>query len=148
MKTCFKCGVCQPRANFYKHSQMADGLLGKCKACTRADVATHRGENIEKIREYDRNRGKTEKRKEASKKALQKWRESDQRITQCHNAVARAIQSGALQRQPCAVCGSDDAVAHHESYSKPLDVVFYCQAHHKQRHAEMKKSGINPLALE
>lgn len=35
-KTCFKCGASKARSEFYKHPKMADGLLGKCKSCTRS----------------------------------------------------------------------------------------------------------------
>lgn len=38
-KPCFKCTVEKPIEQFYKHAKMGDGHLGKCKECTRADVA-------------------------------------------------------------------------------------------------------------
>lgn len=41
-KTCFKCLRTLERSEFYKHSAMSDGLLGKCKQCTRKDSEDNR----------------------------------------------------------------------------------------------------------
>ena len=39
------------------------------------------------------------------------------------------------QREDCAVCGDTETEAHHEDYSKPLDVIWLCSSCHKQVHS-------------
>lgn len=49
--------------------------------------------------------------------------------------VRRAVRSGRLVRGVCA-CGSVETFAHHEDYSKPLDVRWLCRACHRAEHEE------------
>lgn len=50
-------------------------------------------------------------------------------------ATSKAISSGRLVRQPCEVCGALEVEAHHDDYSKPLDVRWLCPEHHRAHHA-------------
>jgi len=138
MKTCFKCNLSQPLTEFYKHNAMADGYLNKCRTCTKKDANNHRSKNIEKIRQYDRERSKNPQRIELHKEQTKMWRMVDKRRVKCHNAVARAIKSGELTRLPCSRCGEVKSLAHHENYDEPLNVVWLCQPCHKERHKEMR----------
>lgn len=146
LKQCFKCEKIKSVLEFYAHAQMKDGYLNKCKECARADSSRHRAGNLEAVRAYDRARARLPARAAAAAKIAAAWRQADRRRMVCHNAVARAIRSGSLEHRPCEWpgCSREDSYAHHESYDRPLDVVFYCQPHHKARHKQMKKEKIEP----
>lgn len=47
MKECFKCNVTKPLSEYYKHKQMGDGHLNKCKACTKNDVRERESKLLE-----------------------------------------------------------------------------------------------------
>lgn len=51
-----------------------------------------------------------------------------------HRAVKSAIRNGVLVREPCEVCGKEKVDAHHDDYSKPLDVRWLCRFHHLKHH--------------
>ena len=54
--------------------------------------------------------------------------------------VRREIVAGRMQRQPCEVCSAGKAHAHHDDYSKPLEVRWLCPKHHREHHAKAKQS--------
>lgn len=49
-KVCFKCNIDKPIDQYYKHNQMGDGHLNKCKDCTKKDV---NGRYIKKMKNLD-----------------------------------------------------------------------------------------------
>jgi hypothetical protein len=148
LKTCFKCGIPKPRSEFYAHKRMADGLLGKCKACTKSDTAANSAHKmatnpIYQIVEGARQRAKAERRRKEGKASpvkpdtVKAWRKRNPEKVRCHNAVARAIRAGKLVRGPCEECGTTDNVhAHHDDYSKPLEVRWLCAPCHGYTHTD------------
>lgn len=60
-----------------------------------------------------------------------------------HLLVRKACQRGLLTRQPCQECGEAKSEAHHEDYSKPLEVIWLCRAHHTEAD---RKLGWGPAA--
>ena len=152
MKSCKKCSVEKPLFNFYVHKAMSDGYLNICKQCTKARISSHREQNIERIKAYDRSRGmipkrvearkqyaKTDAGKVAIKKAVKNYRARHTDRYFAHTAVANAIRDGRLIKYPCFICGDVMSQGHHSDYTRPLDVVWLCEKHHKQAHALTKE---------
>jgi hypothetical protein len=145
-KRCFRCLSLLPMSSFYKHAQMGDGHLNKCKECTKSDVNQNRLERINYYRQYDQMRASaphrvaarkeyslTSEGKAAHRRAALKWMQKHPDRRKASHAVNNAIRDRRLQRQLCWVCG-EKAEAHHPDYSRPLDVVWLCRFHHYHAH--------------
>jgi hypothetical protein len=48
--------------------------------------------------------------------------------------VRYRIKYGSLVRGVCLICGAPNADAHHQDYSKPLQIHWLCRLHHKAVH--------------
>lgn len=139
MKECFKCREVKPLSCFYKHAQMKDGHVNKCKVCNKNDVAKHRTENIEKIRKYDRDRGSRQ-----PLKYLQDYRKKYPKKYKAHSMMNYQIKVGNIKKMPCTECGEERVCAHHDDYDYPLSVRWLCHAHHSQWHAK-NGEALNPF---
>jgi ribosomal protein S27AE len=153
-KKCFKCGKVKSLDEFYKHPRMKDGHLGKCKECTKKDVAEDRINNPEKLKARDKKRNglphrvKERKKyaqspqgKKAKSKATKKWTEKNPLKKAVYRIFKSAIKTGRLKRQPCEKCGSTIRVhGHHDDYYKPLEVRWLCSKCHAKLHREIENS--------
>lgn len=67
-----------------------------------------------------------------------KWRHKpeNQIKNKAHSAVSKALKNGTLPRpNKCSICGRDcKPEAHHEDYSKFLDVIWVCKRCHENIH--------------
>lgn len=142
MQACKKCGKRKKLSEFYPCPRARNGRIGSCKGCVLAQGAVYRSENIERVRKHDRARGREPKRMKSAVRHATKWFESNPEARRAHKLVYLAIKRGALKECPCVVCGSKRSVAHHEDYDKPLDVVWLCQIHHKERHKELRRLAL------
>ena len=149
MKPCIACGNEFELDGFYTHSQMADGHLNKCKSCCKKQSTARRQAKLEEIKAYDRKRGKLPHRLKANRdrqhenpiphlKANQAYIQRNPDKAAAWLAVADALEDGTLIKQPCEVCGEKKVHGHHDDYSKPLEVKWLCDKHHKALHKELK----------
>ena len=146
-KSCRKCGVERQLSDFYRHTKRADGFMSICKPCHRASVKANREANIEHYRQFDRARAnlphrvrarsayaKTPEGLAAGNRAKRAYLDRNQVKRAAHIAAGNAIRDGRLARMPCEVCGSKSVQAHHDDYSRPLDVRWLCTTHHAEWH--------------
>jgi hypothetical protein len=63
--------------------------------------------------------------------------DTKKRYGPAHQIVSLAISSGLLVPGPCEECGADAKrnAAHHDDYSRPLDVRWLCSTHHAAWHS-------------
>lgn len=132
-KRCFKCGVTKELTEFYAHKQMKDGHLNKCKECAKRDVKENYEGNREHYTKYERQRCQRKERKEAVLVYQRRKRERSPEKDRARQQVRRAIKAGKLIRLPCEICGSTHQIeAHHNDYSRPLNVRWLCFKHHRE----------------
>lgn len=152
-KTCLKCCETKPISEFYVFkSRKGSAPTSQCKACIRATVEKRR--KIKELtdpdwaeKEAERHRKKqaryralglacepTQKEKSDS---IRRYRIKNPEKYAAHAEVAHALKIGLLKKKSCCKCGNQKTGAHHEDYSKPLDVVWLCDKHHKARHVEI-----------
>lgn len=66
------------------------------------------------------------------------WKKKYPEKLRAQTAVQNAIRDGLLAKLPCVRCSSTIRVhGHHEDYSKPLSVIWFCPRHHAERHREI-----------
>ena len=87
MKTCSKCGVPKPVAQFWKDSSMRDGLRAKCKVCLYEIKVQWRADHPEQEKDAGRKRYAANANNERARKAA--WRAANPEKVKA--AVAKCI---------------------------------------------------------
>jgi hypothetical protein len=146
---CKKCNTEKTEADFYA------GNKWRCKECIKAGVRANREANLERYRAFDRARASQPHRVAARKAyqrtaafsashdaAVKRWAAKHPERQRASTAVHNAVRDGRLIPWPvCAVpecCGRPHG--HHPDYSRPLDVVWLCDKHHKEVHAMVARA--------
>ena len=150
-----KCKICEETdaTKFYKSN------LGTCKECVKARTRQYREDNIEKVREYDRNRPNAETRirknterieqyKESNpkkyddyNKAKREWRRRNRHKLNAQQQAERALFKGVINKPlSCERCEETENIqGHHPDYNKPLEVIWLCPKCHGLEHKRLNE---------
>lgn len=115
MKKCLNCELPFEPAPSYRRNYPI------CGKCTWLKQKERRGSRLEYNREYYNKEDNKHKRRV---RAL----------------VSAALRDKRLYKSSCLKCGNEKSEAHHEDYSKPLEVIWLCKSCHVKRHIEINNS--------
>lgn len=155
VQSCSGCGETKPASDFYVLVRRGKpSLRARCKPCFYQQCSNWAVSNREKQREIAR-RYRAEK-PDLIRSTKERWtkanaeriksrdvamRKANPEKERAHWTVGNALRYGKLVKKPCEICGSARYVdAHHDDYSKPLDVRWLCRSHHVLHHEELNKS--------
>ena len=133
-QVCIHCGVSKSFENYYKHPEMKNGFLGKCKECCKISTKINYRKNIKHYIEYEKERQKSEERRLKKIDYQLKSRSKYPEKYKANCAVNNALRDGRLKKGFCELCGNEKTQAHHDDYAKPLEVKWLCQACHSHIH--------------
>ena len=146
-RTCNICGATSEKSAFYA------GVTSRCADCHKAKVKENRSANAEYYKEYDALRFKNDPRvKERHKKyqatdagkksmrlAREKWMNEKPESRAAHIILGNAVRGGrVIKPTKCEKCGCipkrRNLHAHHNDYTKPIDVIWLCSQCHSDHH--------------
>jgi hypothetical protein len=150
VKTCSKCGERKSIEEFYRDASHNDGRMSYCAICCRAAVSVRDKQKPsmpgfhEKRAAYNRSRRSYETSRARERRHAKAYRERYPVKTAAKAAIKAALARGDLSRPDvCEECaerpepfanGRSAIHAHHDDYSRPLDVRWLCQKCHNEHH--------------
>jgi ribosomal protein S27AE len=147
-----QCVVCGAAFNTFTPKQKYCGRV--CRIANyKPYFAEYSKRNAQKVSEkgrawYERNRerrlaqcksyNKTPTGKALRQESYKRTRERHPEKYAARQAVLIALRAGRLVKQPCERCGEVKVQAHHDDYTRQLDVRWLCQPCHIEHHKEEK----------
>lgn len=133
MVICIKCGLDKEKIEFYTHKKTKDGIIHKCKECTKEYI-----KNLWTRKENDKKREQTEKRRLWKKQYIKKFYEENPEKRKAQLKVSNFLRFNKdFKRNKCIVCEKESLIHyHHFDYTKPMEIIPCCPSCHYKFHHE------------
>lgn len=125
-KRCPSCGKTKPISEFAHEKNSRDGRDHRCRECNAQRLREYRAKRAEQGNPY--HAGRPDKRRNYQRRA--------------HKVLEEAVASGKVVKpDTCSQCGGffNRLDAHHDDYSKPLEVRWLCRSCHLLHHAKLRR---------
>jgi len=136
----WQCSTCKnwlPESSYYRDTRTANKLKSQCKQChTKTTRESRNQENARRInREYMRRARKSNPEKYRNRERTASHHRIHNEKTEARAILNRAIVAGkVIKPSNCSQCGKLRKVtAHHDDYSKPLNVRWLCYECHSNK---------------
>lgn len=129
-KQCDCCKITKPVTDFNTSKLHKCGYRPQCKQCLSESRRTdeYRARHRQWCKDFrDRNPAR-------ANEINREYRQRNREKLRGHNAVQVALRSGKIRRLACEACGNEKSEAHHDDYSKPLEVRWLCSVCHNKVH--------------
>lgn len=128
-----KCKVCNVILNSENTYKRPAALLCK-KHYNEYNLQRLRKNGYKAMKEYDSKRNKTPERKKQFRETAKKMSLKYPEKQRARLLTAYAVRIGTLIKKPCIICGELKVEAHHEDYTKPMEIIWFCRKHHSIHH--------------
>ncbi len=135
MKLCSRCKIEKRKSAFYRDRSRCDKLSHRCKDCERLFKRESRERNLESNKERDDRYYKNHKDQKSDSRNA--WRLANKLKVIAHAKLRYALSIGKVKKSNCEVCDDSRVDGHHEDYSKPLKVKWFCRKHHMRKHHDL-----------
>jgi hypothetical protein len=139
MKPCSSCKEILPLTMFCKFKRSKDGLHYYCRPCksehSKREYKKHREDYFRRCIAWRT----TENGKKSMRNSYVKQRGSMPEKYKARYLLNAAVRQGVILKPgSCTICGSvAKLAAHHEDYTKPLQVEWMCYPCHTSHHAQI-----------